>query len=75
MKCMNIMQCKSEKQKETKHQKKNGHKEYWDEAQGPCQKDLIRLGLLHAKLLRCNSGIGVIIHIRMMCNSKISIKV
>ena len=28
MKCMNIMQCKSEKQKETKHQKKNGHKEY-----------------------------------------------
>ena len=63
------------KQKETKHQKKNGHKEYWNEVQGLCQKDSIRLNLLHPKLLRCNSGIGVIIHIRMICNSRISIKV
>ena len=61
-------------QKRTKHQKKNGHKEYWDEAQGSCQKDSIRLSLLHPKLFRCNSGIGVIIHIRMTSNSRIGIK-
>ena len=28
--------------------KKNGHKEQSDEAQGPCQKDSIRLSLLEA---------------------------
>ena len=61
-------------QKRTKQQKKNGHKEYWDEAQGSCQKDSIRLSLLHPKLFRCNSGIGVIIHIRMTSNSRIGIK-
>ena len=60
--------------KKTKHQKEKGHKEYWDEAQGSCQKDSIRLSLLNPKPFRCNSCIGVIIHIRMMSNSKIGIK-
>ena len=54
---------------------KNGHKNYRDEAQEPCQKDSIRLNFLHPKLFRCNSCIGVIIHIRMMSNSRIGIKV
>ena len=56
-------------------QQKDGHKEKSDEAQGPCQKDSIRLSLLHPKLFRCNSSIGVIIHIRMVTNSRIGIKV
>ena len=42
MKCMNFMQCKSQKQQE-KHEnqrtKNNGHKEKNNEVQGPCQKD------------------------------------
>ena len=38
-------------QKKTKQYEKNGHKEYWDETQGLCQKDSIRLSLLHPKLL------------------------
>ena len=28
MKCMDVMQCKSQKQKETKQQEKNGYKEF-----------------------------------------------
>ena len=40
MKCMNVMQCKSQKQRKQKP-KNNGHKEQSNEAQGPCQKDLI----------------------------------
>ena len=76
MKCMNVMQCKSQKQRnKTKKIKKNGYKEQRDKAQGPCQKDSIRLSLLHPKLFRCNSCIGVIIHIRMMSNFRIGIKV
>ena len=63
------------KKKIIKHQKKNGHKEDWDEAQGPYKKDSIWLSLLHPKLLRCNSCFGVIIHIRMIYNSRIVIKV
>ena len=63
------------KTKKTKTTKKNGHKEKSDEAQGPCQKDSIRLSLLHKKLFRCNSSIGVFIHIKMMTNSRIGIKV
>ena len=55
--------------------KKNSHKELRDEAQGPCQKDSIRLSLLYPKPIRCNSSIGVIILIRMMSNSKIGIKI
>ena len=36
---------------ENKKPKNNGHKEQSSEAQGPCQKDSIRLSLLHPKLL------------------------
>ena len=62
---------------ETKKKKKknNGHKEYSNEAQGPCQKDSIRLSLLHPKLFRCTTSIGVLIHMGMISNSKIGIKV
>ena len=61
--------------KENKKPKNSGHKEYNNKAQGPCQKDSIRLNLLHPKLVRCTSSIGVLIHIRMITNSKIGIKV
>ena len=61
--------------KNKKTAKKNGHKEYEDKAQGPCQKNSIRLSFLHPKLFRYNSCIGVIIHIRMMSNSKIGVKI
>ena len=64
-----------EKKNTKKTTKKNGHKEYGDEAQGPCQKNSIRLSILHPKLFRCNSCIEVIIHIRMMSNFRIGIKV
>ena len=78
MKCMNIMQCKSYKQKE-KHKNQrtnnNGHKGKSNEAQGPCQKDSVSLCLLHPKLFRCTTSIGVCIHIRVISNSKIGIKV
>ena len=63
------------KNKKTKQQKENGHKEYSDEAQELCQKDSIRLSILHPKPFTCNFSIVVIIHIRMMCNSRIGIKV
>ena len=63
------------KKKKKKKAKKNGHKEQRDEAQKPCQKGSIRLSLLHPKPFRCNSSIGVIVHIRMMSNSRIGIKV
>ena len=66
---------KKKKKKKQKQQKNSGHKEYRDEAQRPCQKDSIRLSLLHPRLFRYNSGIEVIIHMRMMHNSKIGIKV
>ena len=55
--------------------KNNGHKDYSNEAQGPCQKDSIRLNLLHPKLFKCTSSIGVLIHMRMIINSRIGIKV
>ena len=62
--------------KKTKNKKKsNGHKEWSNEAQGPCQKDSLRLSLLHPKLFRCTSRIGFLIHIRMISNSRIGIKV
>ena len=46
-----------------------------NEAQGPCQKDSVSLSLLHSKLFRCITIIGVCIHIRVISNSKIGIKV
>ena len=61
--------------KETKKPKNNGHKEYSNEAQGPCQNDSIRLSLLYPKLFKCTSSIRVLIHMRMITNSKIGIKV
>ena len=36
---------------ETK-EKKNGHKEQREDAQGPCQKDSIRSNILHPKIFR-----------------------
>ena len=65
--------------REKKH-KKPKNKEQWsqrknNEAQGPCQKDSVSLSLLHPKLFRCTSSIGVCIHIRVISNSKIEIKV
>ena len=35
------------KTKENKKERKNGHKGFWDEAQGLYQKDSIKLSLLH----------------------------
>ena len=79
MKYMNVMQCP--KNKDSKNNKKDGHKKKSDEAQRPCQKDSIRSSLLHPKLFRCNSSIRVIIrirvtiHVRILSNSRIGIKV
>ena len=61
--------------KANKKPKNKGHKEYSNEAQGPCQKDSIRLSILHPKLFRCTSSIGVLIHMRMITNSRIRIKI
>ena len=73
----NAMQILETKKK--KH-KKPRIKEQWsqrkrNEAQGPSQKDSVSLSLLHPKLFRCNMSIGVCIHIRVISNSKIGIKV
>ena len=47
----NAMQLLETKEKNKKNQrtKNNGHKEKNNEAQGPCQKDSVRLSLLHPK--------------------------
>ena len=78
MKCINVMQRNSERQKRKTQKPRN--KEQWsqrksNEAQGPCQKDSVSLSLLHPKLFRCDMSIGVSIHIRVISNSKIGIKV
>ena len=76
MKCMNILQCKSYKQREKKQKPKNNdHKGKNNEAQRPCQKDSIRSSLLHPKPFRCTMSIGVCIHIRVISYSRIGIKV
>ena len=80
MKCMNVMQCNATPRDKRKETKKPKNKEQWsqrknNEAQGPCQKDSISLNLLHPKLFRCTSIIGVCIHIRVISKSKIGIKV
>ena len=62
----------------TKHIKKpknNGHKGKSNEAQGPCQKNSISSNLLHPKPFKCSTSIGVLIHIRVIFNSRIGIKV
>ena len=77
MKCMDVMQCNSQRQKKNTKPK---NKEQWSQrksnkAQGPCQKDSVSLSLLHPKLFRRTTSIGVCIHIRVISNSKIGIKV
>ena len=72
MKCMYVMQCKSQKQKQKNSKGQEGQS---NEVQGPCQKDSIRLSLLHSKLLRCHTSIVVLIHMGMISNSRIGIKV
>ena len=64
-------------EKNTKYQrtKNNDHEGKNNEAQGPCQKDSVSLSLLHPKLFRCTTNIEVFIHIRVISNSKIGIKV
>ena len=69
------MQILEKKIKKAKTTKGNGHKEQSNEAQGPYQKNLIKPSFFHLKLFRYKSGIGVIIHMRMMCKSRIGIKV
>ena len=74
MKCMNVMQCILETKRKTQKPKNNGHKGNSKEAQGLCQKDSIRSSLLHPKPFRCTTSIGVLIHISMISNSRIGIK-
>ena len=64
-----------EKKRKTQKPKNNGHKGQSNEAQGPYQKDSISSSLLHPKPFRCTTSIGVRIHIRVISNSKIGIKV
>ena len=75
---MQILETKEKKQKnkKTKNQrtKNNGHKGKNNEAQGPCQKDSVRSSLLHPKPFRCTTSSGVCIHIRLISNSRIGIK-
>ena len=57
----NAMQILETKEKKTQ---KPRNKEQWsqrksNEAQGPCQKDSVSLSLLHPKLFRCTTSIGV----------------
>ena len=76
-------ECNAMQHLETKEKKKQKpkNKEQWsqrknnNEAQGPCQKDSVSFSLLHPKIFRCTSSIGVCIHIRVISNSKIGIKV
>ena len=49
MKCMNVMQCKSQKQRKQKP-KNNGHKEQSNEAQGPRKPRMIKGTELHQLL-------------------------
>ena len=73
----NAMQLLETKEKKTQ---KPRNKEQWsqrknNEAQGPCQKDSVSSSLLHPKLFKCTSSIRVLIHMGMISNSKIGIKV
>ena len=66
---------KNKKKKQKQKPKNNGHKGKSNETQGPCQKDSIRSTLLHPKPFRCTTSIGVCIHIRVISNFRIGIKV
>ena len=59
----------------TQKPKNKGHKGKNNEAQITSQKDSIRSSLLHPKPFRCTTSIGVSIHIRVISNSRIGIKV
>ena len=64
-----------ETKRKTQKPKNKGHKGNSKEAQGPCQKNSIRSSLLHPKPFRCTMSIGVCIHVRVISNSRIGIKV
>ena len=66
---MKILEIEKKKKQLTKVTKNS------NEAQGPCQKDSIKLNLLHPKIFRCTTSIGVLIHMEIISNSKIGIKV
>ena len=70
----NAMQIPKTKKKEKQKPKNNGHK-----GKAMKHKDHVRkaqlVSLLHPKLFRCTISIGVCIHIRVISNSKIGIKV
>ena len=63
------------KTKENKNIKKMVTKNFEMKHKDHVKKDLIGLSLLHPSTPRCNFGFGVTIHIRMMSNSNIGIKV
>ena len=65
---------KTKKQNKTKP-KNHGHKGYSNEAQGSCQKNSVSSSLLYPKPFRCTMSIGVLIHMGMITNSRIGIKV
>ena len=70
----NTMQILETKKKNTKTKEQLSQRKS-NEAQEPCQKDSVSLNLLHPKIFRCTTSIGVCIHIRVISNSKIGIKV
>ena len=72
---MQILVTKKKKKKKNTKTKEQWSQRISNEAQGLCQKDSISLSLLHPKLFRCTTSIGVCIHIRVISNSKIGIKV
>ena len=70
-----VVQILENKKKTKIKPKNNGHKGWSNEAQGPCQKDSVNSSLLHPKPFKCTMSIGVLIHMRMITNSRIGIKV
>ena len=64
-----------ENEEKKKKPRSNDHKENSKEAQGPCRNDSIKLSLLHPKLFRCTTSIGVLIHMGMISNFRIGTKV
>ena len=64
-----------ETKRKTQKPKNNDYKGQGKEAQGPCQKDSISSSLLHPKSFKCTASIKVHIHIKVISNSRIGIKV
>ena len=69
------MLCNANPRKQKTKPKNRGHKGYNNEAQEPCQKDSVSSSLLHPKPFRCTMSIGVLIHMGMITNFRIGIKV